>query len=127
MRTLTKTGIRILSAKYRSILIKCAIINASLFIGAFGASSAMATGLPTIIQDETKSSYILESDETMDADLGTLAGANRNFIINGDGYALKGADSYAGITVKSGQTLTLNDVTMKNFKKEDGTKKWWCD
>ncbi|MCQ2581147.1 MAG: hypothetical protein MJ164_03165 [Alphaproteobacteria bacterium] len=42
MRTLTKTGIRILSAKYRSILIKCAIINASVFIGAFGAGSAMA-------------------------------------------------------------------------------------
>ncbi|MBP9999899.1 MAG: hypothetical protein KBT14_04420 [Proteobacteria bacterium] len=40
MRTLTKTGIRILSAKYRSILIKCAIINASVFM--VGLTPAMA-------------------------------------------------------------------------------------
>ena len=118
MRTLTETGIRILSAKYRSILIKCAIINASVFIGMVGTGSAMADtpSLPEIIQSHPEiDSYTLTENETMTADLGTLAGTNRNFIINGNGCALKGADAYAGIKVNGGQTLTLNNVNMKDL------------
>ena len=120
MRTLTKTGIRILSAKYRSILIKCAIINASVFIGAFGSASVMAGNLPAVIQDKNISSYTLTNgDETLTSDLGTLAGSGRIFTINGNGHALKGADTHAGIALEEGQTLTLDNVNMEYFQSGD--------
>ena len=54
-------------------------------------------------------------DETMTEDLGALAGDDRNFTINGNGKALDGDNKYAGIEVKSGDTLTLNNVNMKNI------------
>lgn len=51
MRSLTKTGIRILSAKYRSILIKCAIINASVFMTPVMAISPSAYTISSATAD----------------------------------------------------------------------------
>ena len=91
--------------------------------------------LPEIIQGSTADAgkyddYTLSANETTadDTPLGTLnntyrASGNKEFTINGAGYALTGANDSAtgaalqdnGVTVNADDTLNIKNITMKNF------------
>ena len=58
--------------------------------------------------------YTFDQDLTTDKSLGTLAGANRNFGIYGNGHTVQGNDNQ-GVTVAQGQTLNLDSVTFDGF------------
>ncbi len=131
MRSLTKTGIRILSAKYRSILIKCAIINASVFIGAFGVGSAMADSLYANNWTDYKNAinngvqghsnidkiYVRAFQAPGLTYEGTTNNIDRTLSIDGLNKFLSGNDTYQGLTVDTDGILTLENITMKNFTK----------
>ena len=119
MCALTKTGIRILSAKYRSILIKCAIINAGAIIGIFGTAPSLAAdmtwgglllkvglahGDDTII---IPNSIISDGAKFDIAKTITLQGENN--------ISLSGNDMYQGLNVVNGGELTLQDIIMQDF------------
>ena len=55
-------------------------------------------------------------DEVVSSALGSMAGADSSLIVNGGGYEIKGNDNM-GVTVGTGNTLTLN-----NIKNIDGFK-----
>ncbi|MBQ9244933.1 hypothetical protein IJ182_01555 [bacterium] len=62
--------------------------------------------------------YSLQADETIEADLGELAGENADLTINGNSnYSIVG-NGKSGITVGSGKTLNINNVGSLN---SDGT------
>ena len=58
--------------------------------------------------------YTFDQDLTTDKSLGTLAGANRNFGIYGNGHTVQGNDNQ-GVTVAQGQTLNLDSLTFDGF------------
>ncbi len=58
--------------------------------------------------------YTFDQDLTASESLGTLAGANRNFGIYGNGHMVQGNDNQ-GVTVAQGQTLNLDSLTFDGF------------
>ncbi len=133
MRTLTKTGIRILSAKYRSILIKCAIINASVFIGAFGANPVMADSWYVSDWNNFKNAVNNAIPDHLNIDIIKIQGSgityqdipnNINRTLDVLGYQgikeLNGANTFQGFLVDAGGNLTLENITMKNFYSNNG-------
>ena len=127
MRSLTKTGIRILSAKYRSILIKCAIINASVFIGVFGASPSFADdvyvsswmGLKGAIAGDANPINVYEDITRGASDEDITISRTLSIIGTETGKYLSGADTYKGLAIASDTNLTLENITMQNFKNSD--------
>lgn len=130
MRALTKTGIRILSAKYRSILIKCAIINASVFVGAFGVGSAMAADITTWTEfknavNSVDTTINVTENITYDGTTEAIQEINRSLSIIGNpegnvtNVILDGKYSDVsqtkGLTVGIGGDLILTNIDMKNF------------
>ena len=71
--------------------------------------------LQDFIQNQQNSTSIALSDNiTLTNDLGELAGNNRNATIYGNGFAIDG-NGHDGVTVKSGQKLGFNKITLNNF------------
>ncbi len=121
MRTLTKTGIRMLSAKYRSILIKCAIINASVFIGAFGAGSAMAEGmtwsdLKNAVDTAASGATINISNSIISNGEGIGIWEKNNITLQGvDVIFLNGDNQYIGFELGNGKTAGFTNISFNNF------------
>ncbi|MCQ2562487.1 MAG: hypothetical protein MJ158_02650 [Alphaproteobacteria bacterium] len=125
MRSLTKTGIRILSAKYRSILIKCAIINASVFIGAFGAGSAFASDLVSVTSwaelatnangTMGPATINIMNDITRGNNEADIEIVRELLTIDGKNHTLSGNGAYYGLNVAQDRNLTLQNITMKKF------------
>lgn len=119
MRTLTKTGIRILSAKYRSILIKCAILNAMVLM--FGASPSFAedvntwSGLKGAVEGSTEQINVTGNITRGASDEDIAISRTLSIVGTETGKYLSGADTYKGLTVGSGGNLTLQNITMQNF------------
>ena len=72
------------------------------------------------VQNQPDSTSIaLSKDITLSDDLGNLVGDDRDTTIYGNGFSIKGTDAsgneYAGISVKDGQTLGFNNITLKDF------------
>ena len=107
----TRTAITQLSKMYKSVLIKCAIFNATVFIGAVGISvnANAATSLVDAIADSSTSDYYLNTTETVTQDLEKLAGNNRQFTIHGNNNDII-ASGVVGIIVDYDQTLTIDKV-----------------
>ena len=70
--------------------------------------------LETAVQFETESNkvFAMGSDSVVDTDLGALTGASLS--ISGSGHTIDG-NNKKGMTIASGQTVSLNDVTIKGF------------
>ena len=70
--------------------------------------------LETAVQLETASNkvFAMGSDISTDTDLGALTGESLS--ISGNGHTIDGA-GFGGMTIASGQTVSLNDVTVKGF------------
>ena len=88
-------------------------------IGAYTVSKASnikdSSLLQDFIQNQKNSTGIaLSEDITLTDDLGNLAGDGRNATIYGNGFTIKG-NGHDGVTVKSGQTLGFNKITLENF------------
>ena len=79
-----------------------------------------AETLAEAIANATTPSYTLTDNYTFTDNAGALAGADRTFTIDGQNlYSIYGAE-FAGITVVSGQSLTINNVKdFNNFKITD--------
>jgi len=58
--------------------------------------------------------YIMKSDEHVEENLDTMMGDNSSLVIQGEGNTVQG-NSYNGITVQQGQTLTVKDTNMQGF------------
>ena len=71
--------------------------------------------LETAVQFETESNkvFAMGSDSVVDTDLGALTGASLS--ISGSGHTIDG-NNKKGMTIASGQTLSLNDVSVKGFE-----------
>ena len=111
----TRTAITQLSKMYKSVLIKCAIFNAAVFVGAVGISGNANAGtlasLEEAIADSSTSDYSLSATETVTQNLGSLVGNNRDFTVSGGGYdIIASGDNIGGITVQGGQKLTIDNV-----------------
>lgn len=88
-----------------------------------GVVTVSTSGAPIIPPTKTLAESIADSsvdafsavgDVSVDSNLGTLAGASRNFTIYGNNHVINGGN-HAGVTVASGQTLNVNKATMSNF------------
>ena len=85
--------------------------------GAYKVSKASnITNLPRYIQDEYSllgNDVAITEDMTLTEDLGTLTGNGRNVTIYGNGHTLD-LNSHNGVNVANDQTLSFNNVTLKN-------------
>lgn len=85
--------------------------------GAYKVSKASnITNLPRYIQDEYSllgNDVAITEDMTLTEDLGTLTGNDRNVTIYGNGHTLD-LNSHNGVNVANDQTLSFNNVTLKN-------------
>ncbi|MCQ2965834.1 MAG: hypothetical protein MJ250_03735 [Alphaproteobacteria bacterium] len=77
--------------------------------------------LPELIADSSKASFSMTGDLQPKEALGTLAGANRTFTINGNNHTLSGlaengSTRLAGVVTDSkNQTLTVNSLTVQYY------------
>lgn len=110
---LSKTALRELSAKYRAVLIKCALMNMMIFAGALMPHAANAylnfdpnTGTITVDQDSALENSV-ENIKTITFGNGT--------ILDGRGNTLSGFDGENLTLSTSGTTSggSLNDITLK--------------
>ena len=85
--------------------------------GAYKVSKASnITNLPRYIQDQYSllgNDVAITEDMTLTEDLGTLTGNNRDVTIYGNGHTLD-LNSHNGVNVANDQTLSFNNVTLKN-------------
>lgn len=85
--------------------------------GAYKVSKASnITNLPRYIQDQYSllgNDVAITEDMTLTEDLGTLTGNGRNVTIYGNGHTLD-LNSHNGVNVANDQTLSFNNVTLKN-------------
>lgn len=85
--------------------------------GAYKVSKASnITNLPRYIQDEYSllgNDVAITEDMTLTEDLGTLTGNGRDVTIYGNGHTLD-LNSHNGVNVANDQTLSFNNVTLKN-------------
>lgn len=85
--------------------------------GAYKVSKASnITNLPRYIQDEYSllgNDVAITEDMTLTEDLGTLTGNGRDVTIYGNGHTLD-LDFNNGVNVANDQTLSFNNVTLKN-------------
>lgn len=85
--------------------------------GAYKVSKASnITNLPRYIQDQYSllgNDVAITEDMTLTEDLGTLTGNDRNVTIYGNGHTLD-LNSHNGVNVANDQTLSFNNVTLKN-------------
>lgn len=110
---LSKTALRELSAKYRAVLIKCALMNMMIFAGALMPHAANAylnfdpnTGTITVDQDSALENSV--------ENIKTITFGNRT-ILDGRGKTLSGFDGENLTLSTSGTTSggSLNDITLK--------------
>lgn len=110
---LSKTALRELSAKYRAVLIKCALMNMMIFAGALMPHAANAylnfdpnTGTITVDQDSALENSV--------ENIKTITFGNRT-ILDGRGNTLSGFDGENLTLSTSGTTSggSLNDITLK--------------
>lgn len=110
---LSKTALRELSAKYRAVLIKCALMNMMIFAGALMPHAANAylnydsnTGTITVDQNSALENSV-ENIKTITFGNGT--------ILDGQGNTLSGFDGENLTLSTSGTTSggSLNDITLK--------------
>ena len=66
------------------------------------------------IADSSLNAFSAVGNVSVDSDLGALTGADRNFTIYGNNHVIDGGN-HAGVTVASGQTLTVDKATLSNF------------
>lgn len=110
---LSKTALRELSAKYRAVLIKCALMNVMIFAGALMPHAANAylnfdpnTGTITVDQDSALENSV--------ENIKTITFGNRT-ILDGRGNTLSGFDG-ENLTLSTSGTTSgglLNDITLK--------------
>lgn len=85
--------------------------------GAYKVSKASnITNLPRYIQDQYSllgNDVAITEDMTLTEDLGTLTGNGRDVTIYGNGHTLD-LNSHNGVNVANDQTLSFNNVTLKN-------------
>lgn len=85
--------------------------------GSYKVSKASnITNLPRYIQDQYSllgNDVAITEDMTLTEDLGTLTGNGRDVTIYGNGHTLD-LDSHNGVNVANDQTLSFNNVTLKN-------------
>ena len=85
--------------------------------GAYKVSKASnITNLPKYIQDQYSllgNDVAITEDMTLTEDLGNLTGNDRNVTIYGNGHTLD-LNSHEGVNVANDQTLSFNNVTLKN-------------
>lgn len=110
---LSKTALRELSAKYRAVLIKCALMNMMIFAGALMPHAANAylnfdpnTGTITVDQDSALENSV--------ENIKTITFGNGK-ILDGQGNTLSGFDGENLTLSTSGTTSggSLNDITLK--------------
>ena len=100
----THSAIGLLTRQYKSVLVKCLLINAGLFLMAAPALADLKTAVQSTAEENT---YTL-TDETLTSTLGTM-GATR-LTINGSA-TVDGNSAYGGITVNSGKSLILSGTS----------------
>lgn len=85
--------------------------------GSYKVSKASnITNLPRYIQDQYSllgNDVAITEDMTLTEDLGTLTGNGRDVTIYGNGHTLD-LNSHDGVNVANDQTLSFNNVTLKN-------------
>lgn len=85
--------------------------------GSYKVSKASnITNLPRYIQDQYSllgNDVAITEDMTLTEDLGTLTGNGRDVTIYGNGHTLD-LNSHNGVNVANDQTLSFNNVTLKN-------------
>lgn len=110
---LSKTALRELSAKYRAVLIKCALMNMMIFAGALMPHAANAylnfdpnTGTITVDQNSALENSV--------ENIKTITFGNEK-ILDGQGNTLSGFDGEKLTLSTSGTTSggSLNDITLK--------------
>ena len=88
-----------------------------------GVVTVSGSGAPVIpptrtlaesIADSSVDAFSAVGNVSVASDLGALAGASRNFTIYGNNHVIDGGN-HAGVTVASGQTLTVNKAIVSNF------------
>lgn len=80
--------------------------------------------LKNYIQNQPDSTSIaLSNNITLSEDLENLVGDDRDTTIYGNGFSINGTDAnkkeYEGVSVKNGQTLGFNNITLKDFPNKD--------
>lgn len=112
----SRTAIKVLKAQYLSILKKCVLINAGLFIGlAFGGEAVAAKTAEvssgqdfyTAVADSDVSRINLTNDIILEEDLDSR---HDDLKINGNGYSIDG-NGYAGFDLSGGSTLEISNIS----------------
>ena len=89
-------------------------------------TNVASADLASDIENENVSTHTLTGNYSFTADVPALAGDNRNFTIQGAAYNITGG-GFAGLSVASGQTLTIQDVSLiSNFITDTDTNPVDC-
>ena len=100
--------------KIKTILLSAIMLSTGML--SF-TNKVFADTLENAIKQEGDITYIMGKEETLSNELGALLGENTSLIIKGEGYTLDG-NNKKGITIQNGQTLSVTDLKVKNFKAE---------
>lgn len=111
----SRTALKVLTARYRSVLQKCALINAGLLLFAAPAMAAVDVGNFNDFMTQWKSGgdEILNLTQDLTADKNIGQAGFTPITINGNGWNIDGAGN-EGIHIANGQTLIINSVGDKN-------------
>lgn len=107
----SKRAITQLTKVYKSVLIKCFMINCGMFALMSPANASYGNLAEAVADTETPRAYTLSDNETVASALGTMGGTNATLTIDGSAnkYSIN-ADNVAGITVGSGNSLVLQNL-----------------
>ncbi|MEE6207765.1 MAG: autotransporter domain-containing protein [Alphaproteobacteria bacterium] len=107
----SKRAITQLTRAYKSVLIKCFLINCGMFAIMSPANASYGDLAEAVADTTTPREYILSDNEVVSSALGTMGGTNATLTIDGSAnkYGIN-ADNVAGITVGSGNSLVLQNL-----------------
>ena len=111
---LTKTALRELSAKYRAVLMKCALMNMMIFAGALMPHTANA-GIMTV----DKNTQLNQNTSVTDLNIEFASNGcdAKNCTLDGQKHTLSSSDGKNSLTItttsETGYGGQLNDITLK--------------
>ena len=107
----SRRAITQLTRAYKSVLIKCFMLNCGVFAMMSPANASYGNLAEAVSDTTTPRAYTLSDNETVATALGTMGGTSATLTIDGSSnkYGINGSE-VAGITVGSGNTLVLQNL-----------------
>lgn len=123
MRTLTKTGIRILSAKYRSILKKCALLNAMVLMLGTGSAFAEDYIEKSQVRNKPYSVVSLAGAAIYNSPSSAMTNINANFISNflSASSEMENSSAYGGAIYNNYEMQNINGNFTGNYASTSNT------